>query len=431
MTRRGLRAACWLACAAAALHGSAAAAPDPTLEGSLRSGAVYRPHDERHRANPVGEVRLKARWSVAEADVVADGRLRGDGAYAGAGSYGDQARRAYAWTADWRELSLTAPLPGDWRGTVGYQQLNWGRADNLRVLDQVNPLDLRDHVLPEMEDYRIALPLLRLQGPPGGSGWFIDSYWAPRFEPHHLAVTGSEFDLRQTAPMLAAGIEVLPTQRPATGWREGEAGIHISRSLAGVDLSLVAMRLWDRSPVYRLQAAPAGGGIQARGEYQRQTLWGAGMAWAYPGGWVWRAEVARLPGVTYNTSRTADGLTRSSHTSALLGLDRAWRDWLFTAQVSDRHIGHWQPGDLLPQHQPILTLAATGSGFDARLENRVSCAWMMRNRDGTLCQVRLTYKPTDSLFLVAGADMFNGPDTGFFGRFDAQDRLWLQLGTRF
>ena len=40
--------------------------------------------------------------------------------------------------------------------------LVWGRADELRVLDRINPIDYREGVTALLEDSRIAVPMVRL-----------------------------------------------------------------------------------------------------------------------------------------------------------------------------------------------------------------------------------------------------------------------------
>lgn len=64
---------------------------------------------------------------------------------------------------------MAAPLLGLYVGdgelTVGWQQVVWGRADELRVLDQINPLDYREGVIGLLEDSRIAVPMIRLVQP--------------------------------------------------------------------------------------------------------------------------------------------------------------------------------------------------------------------------------------------------------------------------
>jgi len=55
-----------------------------------------------------------------------------------------------------RELYIDTELAGAyWR--LGKQQIVWGQADGLRVLDVINPLDFREFILPKFEDHRIPL----------------------------------------------------------------------------------------------------------------------------------------------------------------------------------------------------------------------------------------------------------------------------------
>ncbi|MDW2779309.1 DUF1302 family protein, partial [Pseudomonas sp. BEA3.1] len=94
----------------------------------------------------------------------AKGRARYDFRYDGNNPYSAQARDDYRATADWRHLYWGLYV-GDGELTVGWQQVVWGRADELRVLDQINPLDYREGVIGLLEDSRIAVPMIRLVQP--------------------------------------------------------------------------------------------------------------------------------------------------------------------------------------------------------------------------------------------------------------------------
>src|SRR5690606_8243682 len=50
-----------------------------------------------------------------------------------------------------------------WAMRTGKQQVAWGQADGFRVLDIINPQDLREFNLPDAEDYRIPLWMLNAQ----------------------------------------------------------------------------------------------------------------------------------------------------------------------------------------------------------------------------------------------------------------------------
>lgn len=91
--------------------------------------------------------RLKLRYEhhQYDLDIYAEGRLRWNGVFMGNTPYSKEARDAYEVFYDWREIYVQgAALGFDW--SLGWQQVVWGKADQLRILDQVNPLDLREFI---------------------------------------------------------------------------------------------------------------------------------------------------------------------------------------------------------------------------------------------------------------------------------------------
>lgn len=108
----------------------------------------------------------------------AKGRVRYDARYDGNNPYSERARDKYRFDADWRHLYVGHSL-GDGEVTVGWQQVVWGRADELRVLDQINPLDYRDGLTPLLEDSRIAVPMVRFAQPVGE--WELEALWITDF----------------------------------------------------------------------------------------------------------------------------------------------------------------------------------------------------------------------------------------------------------
>ncbi len=56
---------------------------------------------------------------------------------------------------DLRELYLTW-AGDDWQWRLGQQQIAWGRGDYFRLVDVLNPLDLREFLLPYIDDYSLG-----------------------------------------------------------------------------------------------------------------------------------------------------------------------------------------------------------------------------------------------------------------------------------
>jgi hypothetical protein len=193
----------------------------------------------------------------------------------------------------------------------------------------------------------------------------------------------------------------------------------LSRSMHQVDLSLAALSVFNDDPVYRLAADDLGNGptLTATPEHLRHTVLGASLAMPLAGGWVLRGETSWSPDTPYSAITAPQGIERSSTLTALLGIDYAWRDWLFTAQATDRRIADWRADYLVPQRAAAVTLSATGTTLQARLTTRLAVTWMPQNGDGSLWQARFTYRPDDHWAIETSIDVLEGQPGGFFGQF--------------
>ncbi len=423
---RGRRAA-----RAAQLAGAGCAQAGP-WNGEL-GGVIASRFSDGHLTELGIEARLKYAGEVGDAaapwSLRMDGRLRTNSRACSRdpGPLGCDASEA---DADWRELYAQRQF-GSWQASFGWQQVVWGRADNLRVLDLANPVDLRDFVLPDLGDYRRALPMVRLGHQMGD--WHLDMVYVPWFSPNRTPGRGAEFYFREAEQFAEQGITLLPRRRPARTLGHGEIGMLLSRSQHQVDWSLMALSTYNDDPVYRFSARNLGSGAVPTAEptFLRHTVLGASLAAQLAGGWVLRSEATWSPNTPYTALGAPEGLERARTVNALVGIDYAWRDWLFTAQAADRWISGWRSDYLAPERATVLTLSATGTSLGAKLSTRASVTWMPENGDGTWWQLRLTYRPDDHWSVEGSIDVLTGEPGGFFGQFRDRDRLRMALRRQF
>jgi hypothetical protein len=339
-------------------------------------------------------------------------------------------RDAYGPTLDWRELYVSTRVAG-WNVAAGYQQVVWGRADNLRILDRVNPIDLREFVLPDLGEVRKPVPMLRVTRSVGE--WELEAVYLPFFEPTSFAVNQSEFAFPLISADLLANALLLPEKRPARKVSNGEVGVQLSRSVGGIDLSLSGFATRSDNPVLRRQLVVDPLGRWALGlqpEYPRVLVLGSGLSAPVAPTTILRAEVTYEPDAMHMIDNDADGLERHPMTTAMLGVDYTYRDWLITGQVSDRHISSWDPRFVDSEHSPIVTLAAQGTTGRGKRESRVALSWLPQNSGGALMQFRTVYKPTDHWGIAAYLDLFWGDRHGLFGQFSDRDRVKLEVTYR-
>lgn len=360
-----------------------------------------------------------------------EARARWNHAYAD--NYSAAARDDYEWSTDWRELYLTRYL-GQWNLSAGLQHVVWGKADNLRVLDQVNPLDYRDFVLPDLNDYRKPLWMLKAEGYVGD--WSVQSFYIPWFEANDPATPGSEYEFFTMDPALLQNFNLLPEQKPDKKLKNGELGLQLARSFSGIDVNFFAFHTWDDNPVYRQRYSfDAQGELLAEllPEYYRQLHLGAATAFSLANGFVLRSEWLVIPNSVYMLTQAdvSGGLVEETTVNALVGVDYAWRDWLFSVQANDRYIENWNADFAVPEHQPLLTFSATGQSFSGRLESRFALARFTDESNDQLVQLRSTWRPDDYWAYTLGADYFTGPALGTFGQFAHKDRIWLSVQRQF
>lgn len=379
-----------------------------------------------------GDFILKFTQDTDKYSLKGEGRVRWNDAY-NSREYSEAARDAYEWSSDWRELYITKDI-NDWNIAVGLQQVVWGKADNLRVVDLVNPLDYRDFVLPDLNDYRKSVFMLK--GEYYLADWSLQTLYIPFFEPNDFAERGSEYEYATLDPAMLEMFNLLPEERPDRSVNNGEFGVQLARSFSGIDLSFFALHGWDDNPVYRqMYALDDKSNIVSslRPEYHRQTMLGAASAYALGNGFVLRSEVAVIPNSIYMLGilDEAGGLVEHTTINALVGVDYSWRDWLFSAQANDRYIDNWNSVLSVAEHQPLVTFSATGQSFSGRLDSRIAIARFVEESNEQLLQIRTTWKPDDRWAYSLGADWFSGVVGGVFGQFENKDRMWLKVQRNF
>lgn len=327
---------------------------------------------------------------------------------------------------DWRELYVSRNF-GDWELSAGLQQVVWGRADNLRVLDVINPLDLRDFLLPDFNESRMSSGMLRASGPVGN--WELEALWLPAFKPTRLAAEGTPYDLGIDAGFAAAGLRPLRADRSARNDGRGEFAIRAATTRGRLDTDIIAFNGYNDDAAYVLDLDNAGAPA-VRPTYRRHSLAGASIAVAFDSGWVLRGETTWSPDTPYSNLAGARPLRARTY-NALLGLDYQWRDWLLTAQINDRAISGWRPEMGVPEHAAIATFSANGSTHEGRMSHRIAWTAMPQYGDGNWLQWRTSWQFDDVWQIEANLDLINGRDRGFLGQFRERDRLRLELRYQF
>lgn len=342
-----------------------------------------------------------------------------------------------------RELYLDAPL-GPARLRLGKQQVVWGQADGIRVLDQVNAVDYREFVLADYSDARVPQWIANVEVPFGAAA--IQLLWIPDGSRHVIpgidsidppqpfAPTNPSF--RPDIPGNAArflDVQLQDAERPDWNSRNWDVGAQISTTFRGWDLTLNYLYQTDDVPVVAYGAAQfafVNGRlvlqVEAGPVYKRRQLAGGSFSRAI-GEFTLRGEVF----YSFDQSQTTqfnvalvphDQILRSDEVFYVAGVD--WYGLpglLLSAQLFQTHILDWQSEMIRPKVETVATFIAQHRSFENRLT--LSAMWFsgIRLGDG-LGRTSVRWQWSDHVSTWIGADVFCGNKEGPFGQYKHSSR---------
>ncbi len=336
---------------------------------------------------------------------------------------------------DLRELYYRQALGQEGTLTLGKQQVVWGQADGVTVLDIVNPMNYREFILEDPEEARIPTWMANIVVPVGPFDmqvlWIPDQTYTdfPNYNEGEFAIRS-----RRLIPAAPTGLS-LPVQRqraerPDRPIKDSDVGIALTSSVDSWDFSLNYMYHYNDAPFFETHMVMTGTGpvINVRERYERTHTFG-GSASTSIGDYVLRGELAHATqrSVIDYDPRSKDGRFQTNDTSYVLGLDYyGVTDSVFSAQFYQSILG--ETTGYLPRKKVdnIMTflyrkdLRHQRDSFEAR--------WLTNNNDGDgLVRFQYTSKLTENIKGTVGLDVFYGDRNGLFGQFENNDRVQVKL----
>lgn len=334
-----------------------------------------------------------------------------------------------------RELYIATEISGI-HLTLGKQQVVWGEADGLKVLDIVNPQSFQYFILEEFEQSRIPTWMVNLETVV--AGWDTQFLWIPDQTYHALPEDGSTwaFSSPQLVPS-AAGlapnttVRMDKTDKPGKNIRDADTGLRLANNWRGWDFSLNYFYHYDDLPVLHRRATPGPSpGIVLTPKYHRTHTFGGTANNAF-GDWVLRTEVG------YSTDRyllsndvgNTDGITKGNEIAYVLGLDwSGLSNTLISAQLFQSHFS--ENNSVRDKKEANATLLAQRLFWNDTLTLEVIWLGSLNSGDGLL-RPKISYEWQDDFKTWVGSDIFYGDKTGLFGQFHHNDQLSIGVEVDF
>jgi hypothetical protein len=404
----------------------AAAEPARRVEwrGFVQNYSAYDYKDPSHWSRAVIRTQLGAQGGDADLKWRATARVDLDPVYAGSDFYPPAVRKDQRRDFFLRETYLDTKTGGlDLR--IGKQNIVWGEMVGLFFADVVSARDQRDFVLPDFEIIRI--PQWALRAERFGEGYHAEVIWLPVPEVDIIGKPGAEFFPVQAPPPAGFTQQFNNVVRPEHTLRKSNFGMRASTLRSGWDLAAFYYRSTDVNPTFyrEVSFAPVPTFIFTP---RHDRIWQLGGTLGKDlGATVAKAEVIYTSGRKFNVSRLTEpgGVVPQDTLDYVVGVDfTIGQDTRLNLQYFDRVFRRHDP-DLLQDRREGGVSLLLGGKFGAALEPELLIIHSV-NRSDHLVRAKLGWIPQRNWRLTFGVDVFSGPVTGLFGRFDDNDRVYLE-----
>jgi hypothetical protein len=341
---------------------------------------------------------------------------------------------------------------------LGKQQVVWGTADGVRILDIINPLDYRE-ITKDYIDSRIPLWMLNAEGKLLMNGQ-LQLLLIPDYEPNYYPPAGAPFTLR--AVRLAAQPSSNPMvttttieQKPAHDFEHTKVGLRWRHIIEGhgLEYTLNYLNTYDfASSAYadtsgypKIFVTRTAERIQVfGGTFSKSITEGIVM----PGlakGWTLRGEFAYITGGAMNIG--TDGVIKQTGASTVdvdqcnyvLGFDKSlFTNWQFSFQFIQMWAKEKEDYDKslytllngatrgpLDECETILTLMLATDFLHERLKPQVLVLYGDDN-DWRISP-KVSYEISDQWLATAGLHIFEGKEQNLNGQFDKNDQVFFEL----
>jgi len=338
---------------------------------------------------------------------------------------------------------------------LGKQQVVWGTADGIRILDIVNPLDYREWTLKDYIDTRMPLWMINAEGEILMNG-HLQLLLIPDYAANYYAPAGAPFTLRTVRLGAIPTPRVTTTtidEKPAHTFENTKVGLRWRNILEGhaFEYTLNYLNTYDfASSAYTDVKYP---NIYVTRRAERINVFGGTFSKTItegiivPGlakGWTLRGELAYIHGgaMNYGTDASIQGTVDVDQYNYVLGFDKSFfTNWQFSfqfiqmwAKAKEKPIGfnkdrytllNGATRGPLDELETTLTLQVATDFLHERLKPQILLLY--GDDDDWRVSPKVSYEISDQWLATAGLHLFEGREQHLSGQFDKNDEVFAEL----
>lgn len=317
--------------------------------------------------------------------------------------------------------------PG-WELRAGRQIVRWGKTDQISPVDNLNPQDMREFFIPDLEERKIPNWMTRARVFPGDAGPLgaiaLEAVFIPFFRENEFDWTGNTWALLGVED---TGLRI-DEDEPGKGLNNSDYGLRAAATIAGWDLAVSWLQATEKTPRLRMDPFnPKGPTLQA--DYGRQNIFGFEFETTLDK-FGFRGEAAYSDRQSVNTEDFDPASTPVSYW--VVGLDYIGEaDWYANVQLSHQHLFEYDEDTLFLKRDNFYLNGELNKEF-WRGNFMLKLRYAVDIQDGgsfLTPEAILTY--FKNLELSLGTNLFFGPRDSLFGRYRDNDQVFLQATYRF
>lgn len=400
-----------------------------SLNGDVELGASYNfAHDnpEGNETDWRGLSRLRTELSLelnAKFSSSWRARISGKGAYDFAytikdrDEFTDDVLDNYEKELELGETYIQGSLTKNLDVKIGRQIVVWGKSDNIRVTDVLNPLDIREPGLTDIEDLRLPVAMSRLD-------YYIGDWSLTGLAIHEIRFNkspeyGSDF---------YPGSQPPPHEdKPDHCGKNTEYAAAINGILSGWDISFYWADYYNDMPHMELVSA----GLPPQVEWKRARLKMLGAAFnAAVGNWLLKTEATYIDGFEFFNAQDKE----YSRTDVLAGIEYSgFKDTTVSIEAVNRHINDFDDVlELTPdnaQEDEFQWVFRLTRAFlnDTLTLTLLASTYGTSGQDGAFQRFSAEYDITDSIEIAGGVALYQSGDLARYKNIGDNDRLFCAM----
>lgn len=322
---------------------------------------------------------------------------------------------------EFRQVYILGSLSDHLDIKAGRQTVVWGKSDNIRVTDVLNPLDTREFGLTDIEDLRLPVVMTRVDAYTGS--WNLTGIAVHEIRFNKNAEYGSDFYPGASPPP--------PEDKPSNSIDNTEFAVAINGMFSGWDMALYWADIYNDA-AHREVVAP-GSPPQMELKHARLTMFGTALN-VVKGNWLFKAETAHFDGVKFfnNAGQTY------RRTDVLAGFEYSgFQDTTISIEAVNRYIHDFdavleQPPDntTKDEFQSVGRISRTFWNQTLTL-TLLASTFGVTGQDGALQRFSAEYDVNDAVQVNGGVVLYHSGDLAHFRTIGDSDRIYFEINYSF